>query len=120
MATSDELLDLERRGWDALSEGGDGGRFYDEVLDDRPVMLLPGGMVLTERAAMIDAMSGQPWSAYELDNLRVTELTNDAAVVSYGVIARRDPGFEYSALLSSTYVRRPDGWKLAFHQQTPR
>jgi hypothetical protein len=34
-------------------------------------------------------------------------------------VARRDEQ-EYSALMSSTYVRREDGWKLVFHQQTPR
>jgi hypothetical protein len=29
-------------------------------------------------------------------------------------------GRDYRALMSSLYVRREDGWKLAFHQQTPR
>jgi hypothetical protein len=40
-------------------------------------------------------------------------------VVVYHVEARR-PGQEpYSAVVSSTFVREADGWKLAFHQQSP-
>lgn len=39
--------------------------------------------------------------------------------MTYGVLAQRDDT-AYSALMSSVYVRRGDGWKLAFHQQTPR
>jgi hypothetical protein len=27
---------------------------------------------------------------------------------------------EYSALVSSLYVRRSDGWRMAFHHQTAR
>ena len=29
-------------------------------------------------------------------------------------------GATYSALVSSAYVRREGGWRLALHQQTPR
>ncbi len=39
--------------------------FYGEILDDEPIMLLPGGMVFTDRAETVRAMSGQPWSSYE-------------------------------------------------------
>lgn len=113
------LEDLERRGWDALSQDGAGGPFYDEVLDDDPIMLLPGGMVLTDRAAMVEAMSGPPWSSHALEDVQVRMLGADAGVVTYGVVARRDDG-EYSALMASAYVRRDGRWRLAFHQQTPR
>jgi hypothetical protein len=33
--------------------------------------------------------------------------------------ARRPTGEPYQALVSSAYVRRGEGRKLAFHQQTP-
>lgn len=68
---------------------------------------------------MVDSMSGQPWSYYELENVRVLQSTRDAAVVTYGVVARSD-GRQYSALMGSVYTRRAQGWKLTFHQQTPR
>lgn len=118
--TDDELAVLERQGWDALSSDGDSARaFYERVLDDRVVMLLPGGMVLDERSRIVESMSGAPWSRYALDGLRAVRLTPDTGLVTYGVLAARGDD-EYSALISSLYIRRADGWKLAFHQQTPR
>ena len=118
--TADELIALEREGWEALAAGGEVARaFYDRVLDDEVLMLFPGGMVLDDRAAIVESMAGPPWTRYELEDLRGLQLTFDTGVVAYGAIAERD-GSEYSALISSTYVRRDDGWKLAFHQQTPR
>jgi hypothetical protein len=120
MDTSDELIELENRGWQALSTDGAAGTFYGEILDEEPIMLLPGGMVLTDRAEMVDAMSGQPWASFRLEDPRVRMLTDDSGIVAYGVVAQRSDGPEYTALMSSVYVRRPAGWRLAFHQQTVR
>jgi hypothetical protein len=118
--TADELIALERQGWEALSSGGEVAQaFYDGILDADVLMLFPGGMVLDDRATIVGSMAGPPWSRHELEDVRVLALTPDAGVVAYSVVAERD-GSEYSALISSTYVRRDDGWKLAFHQQTPR
>lgn len=116
----DEIIGLEHDGWEALSSSGEAARaFYERVLDRSVVMFLPGGMVLDDRAAIIDSMSGSPWSSYELEDVRCVQPTPDTGVVAYGVVARRE-SVEYSALMSSFYVRREDGWKLTFHQQTPR
>lgn len=116
-----ELIELEEQAWRALSSTGEAAaEFYERVLDDTVVMLLPRGMVLNDRAAIVQSMSGQPWSSFELDDLRVLQPTADTAVVTYGVVAQREGATEYSALMSSVYVRRAKGWKLAFHQQTPR
>jgi hypothetical protein len=116
----DELAVLERQGWDALSADGERARaFYEQVLDEHALMLLPGGMVLSDRAAILDSMSGAPWSRYRLEDVRCLHATPDVGVIAYGVVAERD-GSEYSALVSSTYARRDHGWKLFFHQQTPR
>ena len=115
-----ELVALEREGWEALSSSGEAARaFYERVLDRQVVMLLPGGMVLEERGAIVDSMSGQPWSSFELEDVRCLQPTPDTGVVAYGVSARRGSQ-DYSALMSSVYVRREEGWKLTFHQQTPR
>lgn len=65
-------------------------------------------------------LSGPPWSSYELEDVRAIPLGGDAGLVAYGVVAQRAGAPPYSALLSSVYVRRPGGWRLAFHQQTPR
>lgn len=121
MTTSNDLVALEERGWQALSsDGASAADFYDQVLDDTVVMLLPGGIALTDRDEIIHSMGGQPWASFALEDPQVHVTTSDTAVVHYGVVARRDNAPEYSALVSSLYVHRPDGWKLAFHQQTPR
>jgi hypothetical protein len=115
-----EVIALEEQGWEALSSGGEAARaFYERVLDHTVVMLLPGGLVLDERAAIVDSMSGPPWSSYEMQGVQAFQPTQETAVVTYGVLAERDAQ-KYSALMSSVYVRREDGWKLTFHQQTPR
>lgn len=119
MEARDELMGLEREGWDALSVGGDAAAaYYDEVLADEVLMLLPGGMVLDDRTEVIDSMRGEPWSSYELSDERVLELGEGSAVLAYRARAVR-AGVEYSALVNSTYVRAGDEWKLALHQQTP-
>jgi hypothetical protein len=116
----DDPMVLERQGWKALSDtGAAASRFYEAVLDQRVVMLLPGGMVLDDRAEIVNSMSSRPWSGYTLEDVRCFQPVPDTAIVTYGVVAQRD-GEAYSALMSSVYVRREQGWKLACHQQTPR
>jgi uncharacterized protein DUF4440 len=97
-----EVIAVEEQGWEALSSSGEAGRtFYERVLDSSVVMLLPGGLVMDEREAIVEAMSGPPWSSYELQGLRAFQPTPDTAVVIYGVVAERDAQ-TYSALMSSS------------------
>jgi hypothetical protein len=50
MGAEDELVDLEQSGWRVLSTSGEATEiFYSHVLDQSPVMLLPGGTTLTDR-----------------------------------------------------------------------
>jgi hypothetical protein len=55
-------------------------------------MLLAGGLVLDERAAVIDYMSGQSWSSYELGDVRSFRPMEDTAAMTYAVVAQRDVG----------------------------
>jgi hypothetical protein len=121
MSVSDnDPIDLEKQGWLALSSGPQAVRaFYERILDHAVAMLLPGGIILDDRQAIIDAMSGQPWSSFELEDVRSFRLSTDAVVVFYGAVAYRGEQ-RYSVLMSSAYVQRAGTWKLAFHQQTPR
>lgn len=119
--TQSELLDLEEQGWRALTATpGEAAEFYESVLDVTVVMLLPGGLVLDDRDAVIASMSGRPWASYEMQDLWVFQPTPETGIVAYGVLARREGAADYSALVSSHYVRREAGWRLVFHQQTPR
>jgi hypothetical protein len=114
-----ELTELEREGWRALSTSGDAAAgFYERVLAARVLMLLPGGLVITDRRQVVDSMRGDPWSSYELSEERVLPLGDDAAVVAYRATATRDD-VTYTALFNSTYVREAGEWRLAVHQQTP-
>ena len=119
MADTHDLLDLERAGWRSLSAGGEAAvAFYGEVLAAQVLMMLPGGLVISDREEAIRSMSGAGWDAFDLSDERVHPLTDDCAVVTYRATARRG-GDEYRALFTSTYVFDGSGWRLAVHQQTP-
>lgn len=121
MPTNDlsKLIDLERDAWTALSTSGDAATaFYGDVLADEVLMLLPGGLVIDDRAQVIDSMGGAPWESFELSDERVVPLTDDSAVVAYRATAVRQ-GHEYTALFASTYIRADGVWRLVLHQQTP-
>lgn len=47
-------------------------------------------------------------------------LGEDVAILTYEASAVSDEDKPHHAVVSSAYVRRPDGWKLAFHQQTEK
>lgn len=119
MAMMGELIELERRGWQALAGGGDAATmFYRSVLRDDAVMLLPGGVRIEGRDRILTSFAAQPWQTFRLDDVRVMPLGADAATVVYKATAQRRGMPAYAALISSTYVRERD-WKLAVHQQTP-
>ncbi|MGK5173970.1 nuclear transport factor 2 family protein [Geodermatophilus sp. CPCC 205761] len=117
----DDPLALEEQGWQALGTGPEAAaEFYARVLDTEVEMIFPGGARIDDRAAVLASMGGPPWESWSLEEPRVRELGPGSAVVTYGVVAHRAGAEPYSALVSSVYVRRDDGWRLAVHQQTPR
>jgi hypothetical protein len=119
MSEANELLALEREGWEALSTSGDAAAaFYERTLAPDVLMLLPGGMVIDDRAQVVDSMRGEPWSSFELADERVHRLTDTSAVVAYRAVAVRGDQ-TYTALFNSTYVKHDGSWRLALHQQTP-
>ena len=116
----EELLQLETRGWRALSADGEVARaFYGGLLSDDAVMLFPGGMVLDGKEAILASLDAQPWSAFEIGRARVVPLGDAAAVLAYEVTAQREGASAYNALIGSVYHRMDGTWFLVFHQQTP-
>ena len=78
----------------------------------------PGGVLLAEGiVSTVD--KGPRWREVELEEHRLLELDERAAVVSYKATARRPDGARYAARASSAYVSDGRSWRLAFHQQTP-
>lgn len=117
MALADDLIAVEREGWDALVAGR-GGEYYERKLAPQAVMAFPFG-VLT-RPQTIEAMNAAPpWASYEMIEPSVVRLTEESAIVVYRVVAQRPELEPFSAVVSSTFVRDGDDWKLAFHQQSP-
>lgn len=116
-----DVIKLEEQGWRALSSSpSQATAFYEEVLDEQVVMALPGNLLLDDRSEILRSLAGQPWATFELEHLVLLEPTDGMAVVVYGVVAQRQGGRPYSALVTSTYVQREGEWKLMLHQQTPR
>jgi len=113
-----ELIELERRGWDALS-APNAAAFFGELMTDDAVMVFPG-TVMTKRESLAAMTSARPWASYRIEDIRVLRVGSGGRLVLYRAIAKRATGAPYDALMSSIYVRRSDGWKMVFHQQTPR
>ncbi|MGG6237177.1 DUF4440 domain-containing protein [Nodosilinea sp. AN01ver1] len=115
-----DLADLERQGWQALSTEGDAGqRFYSQVLHDSAIVLLPGGMALRGKANILAALAAQPWQSFHLEDLEAIALSPAAGIVVYRVSAQRAGSAPYRALISSTYALSDGEFKLMLHQQTP-
>lgn len=116
----DELIELEQQGWKALSMAGDAGKeFYASVLREDAVMLFPGGMRIDGRERILQSLGPQPWERFQIENPKVVLLTPNVATLLYRVTAQRKASQPFVALISSTYVRHDQDWKLVIHQQTP-
>lgn len=115
-ALEQELIEVERRGWEALRTPR-GADYYRENLADDALMAFPFGVL--DRQQALEAMErAQPWASFGLSEPRVVELGPDAGVLVYRVTARREGDEPLEAVMSSTYVRRDGVWRLAFHQQS--
>ena len=117
MATKleDHLFDLEEKFWT------EGARYYERNLAAAAIMVFPepaGVLVKDEIASSLKQEAR--WSQVALEEHRLLELRDGAAVVTYKATARRADGTQpYIARASSAYVHDGAAWKLAFHQQTP-
>ena len=116
--TINDPLELERAAWRALTGDGDPVEFYADVLADDVLMLFPGGLVIDDRARVIESMQGARWDECKMTEERVLRIGESGTVVAYRGTALRD-GTEYEALFSSTYVHHRGRWLLTVHQQTP-
>lgn len=117
MTTSDDLLALERRGWDSLCDGT-GAAFYGDLLTDDGVMLLAGGMVLDRDAVVASLADAPPWSDYRIDDVRLVDLGPEAAALVYRGTAHRGDEAPFVAAMTSVYRRISGEWRLAVYQQT--
>ena len=115
MATiSEELLAIEKEFWTG------GKAYYEEHIDKECLVAFPdmaGAMGNADIAATVK--EGNRWQDLNLEAVDAVKPSQDVTIITYNVKARRANGEPYAALVSSGYVKRPDGWKMMFHAQTP-
>jgi hypothetical protein len=111
----DLLFALEERFWLGSED------HYQRNLADEAVMVFPDPAGVQIKDEILSSVAAQSrWSDVALEEHRVMELSERAALVTYKATARRtgEPK-PYRARASSAYVHDGRAWKLAFHQQTP-
>jgi hypothetical protein len=112
MSLAETLYALERE----LAQGG--GETYQRLLTDGAVIVVPG-MTMDKRQTVAAMDASRGWDAIAFADQKVTELNEEAALLTYRFLGRRGDDFDYKALMGSVYVLHADEWRLAFHQQTP-
>ena len=114
MKLEEHLFSLEEKFW---TEGPD---YYQDNLAYTAIMVFPEptGVLLKDQIA--SSLEGRSrWAEVSLEEHRLLELSERAALVTYKATATgADGGEPYVVRASSAYVRDGEGWKLAFHQQT--
>lgn len=111
------LFDIEEGFWLAGK-----AHFLDHV-DDQCLLAFPqaGEMhgVHSRAEVAATATTDNRWRDLIMKDRYLLDGSEDFAIISYRAEVTRADGEPYAALVSSAYVRRPDGWKLAFHQHSP-
>lgn len=114
MAIRDELLDIERELWTAGPEA------YHDNLDEECLVAFTSMSGISTRGQIAATVGEGPrWRDLEIQVDGLIQPTGDVAILTYRASAVRGEGENYRAVVSSGYVRREDGWKMVFHQQTP-
>lgn len=116
MELAEVLVEMETAGWQALVDGG-GRAWFRGVIDD-PVVVIGAGFGVVTGEAALDRLADDTWSWFRIRAPQVSTITDDVAVLTYRVIARRDFDTEHQAVVSSTYRRVDDQWRLAVRHQT--
>jgi len=117
MALEKLLYEIEQGFW------LEGKNHFLNHVDHRCLLAFPqagemhGVHSLEEVAAT--ATNANRWRDLTMADRQLLETGDDFAIISYRADVTRADGEPYAALVSSAYVRRPGGWKLAFHQHSP-
>jgi hypothetical protein len=115
-----EVLDLERKYWQAIKDGD--AKTTALLSDDPCVVAGAQGVGKIDRATLEKMFSSASWklTAFDLSSPIVRMITQDVAVVAYKV--REDLTVEgkpiaLEAADTSIWVRRGDSWVCAVHTE---
>jgi hypothetical protein len=115
---TDELFAIEQGFW--LK----GQVHFLEHLDEECLLAFPQmgemhGVKSREEIAATAATNEGRWRDLKVGTRHLHRPDDLIAIISYRADVIRGDGEPYSALVSSAYARRADGWKLTFHQHSP-
>jgi hypothetical protein len=106
-----EIMAIETQ----LAEGD--GSTYERYLTDDAIVVVPGASMTKQET--VAAMADSPgWLCVRLVGASFRELADGVVLLSYDFHGERSQ-MEYDARLTSIYRRTEEGWRMAFHQQTP-
>jgi hypothetical protein len=114
MGLERELTEIEQGFW----TGGED--YFSAHLDEKCLLAFPQ-MAGTYSREDVAATAKDPlrWRDFSSERKGFLQPTAGTALVTYEARAVRGNGEPYHALVSTLYVRRDDGWKMAFHGQAP-
>ncbi|MBL8549548.1 MAG: DUF4440 domain-containing protein [Hyphomonadaceae bacterium] len=112
MPLAEDLMRLERLFWT------DGQDAYLQHADPECLVVFAEMAQVLKREDIAKTAEAGRWRDVLMQRKGLVTPTGDCAVLSYEVKAKRADGKDHRAHVSSLYVRRDEGWKLAFHQQT--
>jgi hypothetical protein len=108
-----DLVALERQFWT-----GDAA-FYRKHLDEKCLTVFEDRTGVFTKEDVAQEADSRHWRVQQLQPKGFLQPTDDTAIVSCEVYAKRGTGEPYHVLTSSGYIRRHGEWKMTFHQQTP-
>jgi hypothetical protein len=113
MALEHDLLGIENEFWMGGPEA------YQRHADEKCLVAFAQSAGVMLRNDIAKSAEKGRWKDVSFEPKGIAQLSDTSAVVTYECNAKKKDGQPYRALVSSGYVKRSDGWKLAFHQQTP-
>ena len=113
MSLEQDLLALEVQFWTG------GPETYHRHVDDQCLVVFKEMAGVMSRADIAKTAEKGRWTNVTPKPKGMAHLSDNSVVISYECTAKRKDGHAHHALVSSGYRKRPGGWKLAFHQQTP-
>jgi hypothetical protein len=113
MSLEKDLLAIEDNFWTGGPEA------YREHADAKCLVAFTEMAGVMANADIAKSAEKGRWKDVSLTSKGIAKLSDTSAVITYECDAKRKDGKPYKALVSSGYVKREDGWRLAFHQQTP-
>jgi hypothetical protein len=113
MSLEQDLLVIEKTFWTGGPEA------YRKHADEQCLVAFTEMAGVMSKDDIAKSAEAGRWKDISIKQKAMAQLSPSVAVITYECSAKRQDGQPYHALVSSGYVHRPNGWKLAFHQQTP-